>query len=106
MRLPLGRWLVTGIISLGSAGALAADTKTPFPPCTTAPTEADRKALTLRFRCSVGQTLERTTGFETATPTLARGLRSSTSDRLGSPWQVTLRVNAPAEVVHLTLRRE
>jgi hypothetical protein len=54
MRLPLGGWLVTGIISLGSAGALAADTKTPFPPCTTAPTEADRKAAQGAFAAGQG----------------------------------------------------
>jgi hypothetical protein len=54
MRLPLGGWLVTGIISLSSAGALAADTKTPYPPCTTAPTEADRKAAKGAFDAGQG----------------------------------------------------
>ena len=54
MRLPLGRWLVTGIVSLCSTGALAADTKTPFPPCTTAPTEADRKAAQGAFAAGQG----------------------------------------------------
>jgi hypothetical protein len=54
MRLPLGSWLVTGIISLSSAGALAADTKTPFPPCTTAPTESDRKAAQGAFAAGQG----------------------------------------------------
>jgi hypothetical protein len=54
MRLPLRGWLVTGIISLSSAGALAADTKTPYPPCTTAPTEADRKAAKGAFDAGQG----------------------------------------------------
>src|SRR5262245_61632584 len=54
MRLPLRGWLVTGIISLSSAGALAADTRTPFPPCTTAPTEADRKAAQGAFAAGQG----------------------------------------------------
>jgi tetratricopeptide (TPR) repeat protein len=42
------------MISLSSAGALAADTKTPFPPCTTAPTEADRKAAQGAFAAGQG----------------------------------------------------
>jgi tetratricopeptide (TPR) repeat protein len=54
MRLPLGSWLVTGMISLSSAAAMAADTKTPFPPCTTAPTEADRKAAQGAFAAGQG----------------------------------------------------
>jgi hypothetical protein len=54
MRLPLRGWLVTGIISFSSAGALAADTKTPYPPCTTAPTEADRKAAKGAFDAGQG----------------------------------------------------
>jgi hypothetical protein len=54
MRLPLRGWLVTGIISLGSTGALAADTKTPFPPCTTVPTEADRNAAKGAFAAGQG----------------------------------------------------
>jgi hypothetical protein len=54
MRLPLRGWLVTGIISFSSAGALAADTKTPYPPCTTAPTEADRKAAKGAFEAGQG----------------------------------------------------
>src|SRR5262245_55933829 len=54
MRLPWRGWLVTGFISLSSAGALAADTKTPFPPCTTAPTEADRNAAKGAFAAGQG----------------------------------------------------
>jgi tetratricopeptide (TPR) repeat protein len=54
MRLPLRGWLVTGIISLGSAGALAADSKTPYPPCTTVPTEADRNAAKGAFAAGQG----------------------------------------------------
>jgi hypothetical protein len=42
------------MISLGSAGALAADSKTPFPPCTTVPTEADRNAAKGAFAAGQG----------------------------------------------------
>src|SRR6266540_3112085 len=54
MGLPLRGWLVTGIVWLSSAGALAGDSKTPFPPCTTAPTEADRKAAQGAFAAGQG----------------------------------------------------
>jgi hypothetical protein len=54
MGLPLRGWLVTGIVWLSSAGALAGDTKTPFPSCTTAPTEADRKAAQGAFAAGQG----------------------------------------------------
>jgi hypothetical protein len=54
MRFSLRGWLVTGIISFGSAGALAADSKTPFPPCTTPPTEADRNAAKGAFAAGQG----------------------------------------------------
>ncbi len=53
MRLPLRGWLVAGIVSLGSTGALA-DSKTPYPACTTAPTEADRKAAKGAFDAGQG----------------------------------------------------
>jgi hypothetical protein len=39
---------------LSSAGALAADSKVSFPPCTTAPTEADRKAAQGAFAAGQG----------------------------------------------------
>ncbi len=54
MGLPRKGWLVTGIVWLSSAGALAADSKTPFPSCTTAPTEADRKAAQGAFAAGQG----------------------------------------------------
>jgi tetratricopeptide (TPR) repeat protein len=54
MRVPLEGWLLTGIIALGSTAALAADTKTPFPPCTTAPTNADQKAAKGAFEAGQG----------------------------------------------------
>src|SRR6267142_2506007 len=54
MGLPLRGWVVTGILTLSSSGALAADTKTPFPPCTTTPTEADRKAAQGAFAAGQG----------------------------------------------------
>jgi hypothetical protein len=54
MRVPLEGWLLTGIIALGSTAALAADTKTPFPPCTTAPTTADQKAAKGAFEAGQG----------------------------------------------------
>ncbi len=54
MLLPVRGWLVTGIISLSSTAALAADTKTPFAPCTTAPTEGDRKAAQGAFAAGQG----------------------------------------------------
>jgi len=54
MRCSFRGWLVTGIISFGSAGALAADSRTPFPPCTTAPTDADRKAAQGAFAAGQG----------------------------------------------------
>src|SRR6266705_878538 len=54
MRLPLGGWLLTVIISLSSVGALAADTKASYPSCTTAPTEADRKAAKGAFEAGQG----------------------------------------------------
>jgi hypothetical protein len=41
MGLPLRGWVVTGILTLSSTGALAADSKVSFPPCTTAPTESE-----------------------------------------------------------------
>jgi len=54
MGLPLRGWLVTGIVWLSSAGALAGDSKTPFPSCTTAPTEADRRAAQGAFAAGQG----------------------------------------------------
>ena len=54
MRFSLGGCLVTGLISLSAVGALASDTKTPFPSCTTAPTEADRKAAQGAFAAGQG----------------------------------------------------
>src|SRR5215831_7800867 len=54
MRFTFRGWLVMGIISFGSASALAADNKTPFPPCTTAPTDADRKAAQGAFAAGQG----------------------------------------------------
>src|SRR4051812_19306817 len=53
MRWSLG-CLVAGFVSLGAAAALAADSKTPFPSCTTAPTEADRKAAQGAFAAGQG----------------------------------------------------
>jgi hypothetical protein len=53
MGLPLRGWLVTGFISFSSVGAVAADSKS-FPPCTTAPTEADRKAAQGAFAAGQG----------------------------------------------------
>ncbi|HKQ68299.1 MAG TPA: tetratricopeptide repeat protein [Polyangiaceae bacterium] len=46
--------LLTGIISLSSAFAMAADSKASFPACTTAPTEADRKAAQGAFAAGQG----------------------------------------------------
>src|SRR4051794_28600216 len=54
MRLPLGGCLVTGIMTFGSVIAWAGDTKTPFPSCTTSPTEADRKAAQGAFEAGRG----------------------------------------------------
>src|SRR5882724_8428311 len=54
MLLPVRGWLVAGIISLSSTTAFAADTKTPFPPCTTVPTESDRKAAQGAFAAGQG----------------------------------------------------
>lgn len=54
MGLPLRGWVVTGILSLSSAGAMAADAKVSFPPCTTAPTESDRKAAQGAFAAGQG----------------------------------------------------
>src|SRR3954452_14522316 len=54
MGLPLRGWVVTGILTLSSSGALAADSKVSFPPCTTAPTESDRKAAQGAFAAGQG----------------------------------------------------
>src|SRR4051812_36484610 len=53
MRWSLGCF-VAGCISLGAVAALAADSKTPFPSCTTGPTEADRKAAQGAFAAGQG----------------------------------------------------
>ena len=54
MRLSLGASLVSGAVFLSQASAWAADTKTPFPSCTTTPTEADRKAAQGAFAAGQG----------------------------------------------------
>jgi tetratricopeptide (TPR) repeat protein len=54
MGFPLRGWVVTGILTLSSAGAFAADSKVSFPPCTTAPTDADRKAAQGAFAAGQG----------------------------------------------------
>src|SRR5882672_5341011 len=54
MGLPLRGWVVTGILSLSSAGALAADSKVSYPSCTTAPTEADKSAAKGAFAAGQG----------------------------------------------------
>jgi tetratricopeptide (TPR) repeat protein len=50
MGLPLRGWVITGLLSFSSAGALAADSKVSYPSCTTAPTEADRNAAKTAFQ--------------------------------------------------------
>src|SRR4029078_4780750 len=54
MGLPLRGWVVTGILTLSAAGALAAYSKVSFPPSTAAPTEADRKAAQGAFAAGQG----------------------------------------------------
>ena len=54
MGLSLRGFLLAGIISLSSAAAFGADSKTAFPPCTTTATEADRKAAQGAFAAGQG----------------------------------------------------
>jgi hypothetical protein len=54
MRLSLGGLFVSGALLFSQSTAWAADTKTPFPSCTTTPTEADRKAAQGAFAAGQG----------------------------------------------------